>query len=276
MKKITLFTLLLCSIITFAQKKEKIKGSKIITVSVKELEPYENIEIEDNLEIFLVKGDSPTLEIEADDNLHDAINYSVMGNTLRITSQKEVISAKKFSIRVNYNNNLKLVSVKGEAKLHALAAIELENITIKNYDRSASYLNADCNFFTLILNDKAEAELNLKAQNTILELSKDSELKALVASPEVKLDMYQNSDARIEGDAENVKMRIDNSSFLAASKFTTKSLDLTIEGYAKSEVNVVNDITISAAGKSEIRLFGEPQIEITKFSNTTTLYKKEL
>ena len=276
MKKITLFTLLLCSIITFAQKKEKIKGSKIITVSVKELEPYENIEIEDNLEIFLVKGDSPTLEIEADDNLHDAINYSVMGNTLRITSQKEVISAKKFSIRVNYNNNLKLVSVKGEAKLHALAAIELENITIKNYDRSASYLNADCNFFTLILNDKAEAELNLKAQNTILELSKDSELKALVASPEVKLDMYQNSDARIEGDAENVKMRIDNSSFLAASKFTTKSLDLTIEGYAKSEVNVVNDITISAAGKSEIRLFGEPQIEITKFTNTTTLYKKEL
>jgi hypothetical protein len=276
MKKITLFTLLLCTVITFAQKKEKIKGSKIITVSVKELEPYENIEIEDNLEIFLVKGDSPTLEIEADDNLHDAINYSVMGNTLRITSQKDVISAKKFSIRVNYNNNLKLVSVKGEAKLHALAAIELENITIKNYDRSASYLNADCNFFTLILNDKAEAELNLKAQNTILELSKDSELKALVASPEVKLDMYQNSDARIEGDAETVKMRLDNSSFLAASKFTTKTLELTIEGYSKSEVNVTNDIIISAAGKSEIRLFGEPQIEITKFTNTTTLYKKEL
>lgn len=275
MKKITLLTLLLCTVITFAQKKEKIKGSKIVTVTVNELENFENIEVEDNLEIFLVKGDKPSLEIEADDNLHDAINYSVMGNTLRITSQKDVISAKKFSIRINYSDELKLISVKGEAKLHALAELELDNITIKNYDKSQSFLNVKSNFFTIILNDKSEAELNIKAQNTTVELSKNAELKALIASPEVKLDMYQNSDAKIEGDAANVKMRLDNSSKLYAQKFTVKNLDITTESYAKGDVHVTNTISIAASGKSEIKLYGEPAIEITKFTNSTTLYKKE-
>lgn len=275
MKKITLLTLLLCTVITFAQKKEKIKGSKIVTVTVNELENFENIEVEDNLEIFLVKGDKSSLEIEADDNLHDAINYSVMGNTLRITSQKDVISAKKFSIRINYSDELKLISVKGEAKLHALAELELDNITIKNYDKSQSFLNVKSNFFTIILNDKSEAELNVKAQNTTVELSKNTELKALIASPEVKVDMYQNSEAKIEGDAANVKMRLDNSSKLIAEKFTVKNLEITTESYAKGDVHVTNTISIAASGKSEIKLYGEPAIEITKFTNSTTLYKKE-
>ena len=131
------------------------------------------------------------------------------------------------------------------------------------------------NSFTLILNDKAESELNVKAKNTTLELSKDAELKALVASPELKIDMYEKSEAKIEGDSEIVKLRLDNSVNLDLMKLTAKDLEINIEGYAKAKVNVTNFITISAAGKSEIELYGEPKIEVSKFTNSTTLFKKE-
>lgn len=276
MKKITfLATLLFITTISLAQKKEKIKGSKIITHTINTVEAFDNIEIEDNLEVFLVKSESPSVEIEADDNLHDAINFAVAGNTLRIYTLKNVISAKKFSIRINYTENLKLVVAKGETVINALNNLQAENITIKNYDKSKSFLNVESDYFTLILNDKAEAELNVKAQNTTLELSKNAELEALVASPEVKIDMYEKSDIKIEGDAENVKLRLDNNSNLDAKKFTAKNLEITIEGYAKADVNVTKEITIDASGKSEIELYGEPKIEINKFTNSTTLYKKE-
>ncbi len=276
MKKFTLvLTLVLFTTLTFGQKKEKIKGSKIITHTINDLESFENIEVEDNLEVFLVKGDKPSLEIEADDNLHDAINYSVAGNTLRVYALKDVISAKKFSIRINYTENLKLVSAKGETVINALNDLQAENITIKNYDKSKSFLNVQSNYFTLILNDKAEAELNVKAQNTTLELSKNAELKALVASPELKVDMYEKSDAKIEGDAETVKLRLDNNVNLDVKKLTAKDIEVNIEGYAKAIVYATNFITISASGKSEIELYGEPKIEILKFTNSTTLYKKE-
>lgn len=91
MKKITFLLLIILSTsIVQGQKKEKIKGSKIVTLSIKKLENFQNIDIEDNLEIYLVKADSASLEIEADDNLHDIINYTVIGNTLRINALKDV------------------------------------------------------------------------------------------------------------------------------------------------------------------------------------------
>ena len=93
MKKITLlFLLILTSSLVLGQKKEKIKGSKIVTLSIKKLENFQNIDIEDNLEVYLVKADSASLEIEADDNLHDIINYTVLGNTLRIKANVKIQS----------------------------------------------------------------------------------------------------------------------------------------------------------------------------------------
>ncbi len=270
-----LLVALLVTTFSLAQKKEKIKGSKIVTVAIKELKSFENIEVGDNFEVLLVKGDKPSLEIEADDNLHDIINFEVTGNTLRVTSLKEASGVKKFAIRINYSDSLKLITARNEVEIKALADLELDNITIKNYDNSKSFLNVKSKYFALVLDDKAEAEINVKAESTNLELSKSSELKALVASPEVKIDMYQKSKATIEGNAANAKIRLDNSSNLLAQKFVIGDLELDTESYAKCEVNVSKEITIEAAGKSEIELFGEQKISIEKFTNNTTLYKKE-
>ncbi|WP_288982810.1 DUF2807 domain-containing protein [uncultured Flavobacterium sp.] len=270
-----LLVALLVTSFSLAQKKEKIKGSKIVTVAIKEIKSFENIEVGDNFEVLLVKGDKPSLEIEADDNLHDIINFEVTGNTLRVTSLKEASGVKKFAIRINYSDSLKLITARNEVEIKALADLELDNITIKNYDNSKSFLNVKSKYFALVLDDKAEAEINVKAESTNLELSKSSELKALVASPEVKIDMYQKSKATIEGNAANAKIRLDNSSNLLAQKFVIGDLELDTESYAKCEVNVSKEITIEAAGKSEIELFGEQKITIEKFTNNTTLYKKE-
>ncbi|AWM14352.1 DUF2807 domain-containing protein [Flavobacterium sediminis] len=277
MKRSAVLTLLVFSVtfLTQAQKKEKVKGSKIVTHTINEIENFENIEIDDNLEVYLVKGDKPSVEIEADDNLHDAINFSVASNTLKVYSLKHVISAKKFSIRINYTNDLKLVVAKGETVINALNELQGENVTVKNYGKSRSYLNVNSTYFTLILSDKSEAELNVKAQSTTLELSNNAELKALIASPEFKLDMYENSEAEIEGDAAQAKIRLDNSASLTSDNLTLKQLDLTVEGYVKTRVNVIDQITISASGKAEIELYGQPKIEMVQFTNNATLYKKE-
>ena len=184
-----LLVTLLVTQLSFAQKKEKIKGSKIVTVAVKEINSFENIEINDNFEVFLVKSENHTLEIEADDNLHDIINFEVAGNTLRVTALKTPSNYKKFAIRINYSDSLKLITARNEAQIKALADLELEKITIKNYDYSKSFLNVKSKYFDLVLDDKSEAEINVKAESISLELSKNSELKALVDATEAKIDM---------------------------------------------------------------------------------------
>jgi hypothetical protein len=275
-KKISiLLVALLVTSFSFGQKKEKIKGSKIVTVAVKELNSFENIEVSDNFEVLLVKGTKPSIEIEADDNLHEIINYEVSGNTLKINALKDPTSFKKFTIRINYTNDLQLITARNEVAIKALADIELDKITIKNYNDSKSFLNVKSNYFALILDDKAEAEINVKAESTSLELSKNSELKALIASPEFKLDMYQKSTATIEGTATIAKMRLDNNSHLNAPNLVIGTLEVDMDSYAKCEINVSSAITIAAGGKSQIELWGEQKIIIKKFTNSSTLYKKD-
>ncbi len=274
-KLFLLLSFLFLTTITVAQKKEKIKGSKIVTVSVKEIPAFQNIEINDNFEVFLVKSDKPSIEIEADDNLHEIINYEVTGGTLKVTALRDVSGAKKFAVRINYTSELILITAKNESIIHALADLDLENITIKNYDNSKSFLNVKSNYFALILNDKSEAEINVKSDNTSVELSKNSELKALIISKDLKLDMYQKSKAEIEGNSKNAKLRLDNNSLLTAKNLIIADLELNIENYAKCFINVTNSFLLMASGKTEIELLGDSKIQISKFTNNATLYKKE-
>lgn len=276
MKK--LYFLLIALVITsvaLGQKKEKIKGSKIVTVTQKEVEPFENLEIEDNLEIFIIKGDKQSIEIEADDNLHDILKYEMVGNSLRLSSTKEVTGAKKFSVRVTYTDILKLITVKQEAQLNSLADLQLDEITVKNYDYSKSYLNVKSTHFTLLMNDKSKAELNIKSESATLELSKNAELKALVATQNLKLDLYQKTAANVEGDAAMAKIRLDNNTNLTAKKLTAGEMELTAEAYSNASVNVTNKISITATGKSEIQLYGAPKINMINFADNATLYKKQ-
>ena len=86
--------------------------------------------------------------------------------------------------------------------------------------------------------------------------------------------MYEKSEAQIEGDVVSGKFRLDNNANLTAKKLTCKTLEITSEHYAKSNVNVANEITIASSGKSEIELYGEPAIIIKQFTNNAILYKK--
>lgn len=266
---------LLFTTFAFAQKREKIKGSKTVTVTQKEIQGFENLEVEDNLEVFLVKGDTQALEIEADDNLHEAVMAEVNGNTLRIYTAKEITGAKKLSVRVIYTDNLKTITAKHETVLNALTDLEVPSIIIKTQDFSKCFLNVKAGSFTLQMNDKTKGELNLKAESTVIELSKNADLKALIASPALKFDMYQKTKAVIEGDAAAVQLRLDNNASFTGKKFTAKTMELTAEGYTTCNVLVTDLVTISASGKSEVELFGKPKVAVTNFADSAIIYKKE-
>ena len=277
MKKITLLIIaLLFTGLSFGQKREKVKGSKNVTIEKKEIGNFENLEIEDNFEIFLVKGDKCAIEIEADDNLHSEININSNGNTLRITTLKEVTGYKKFNLKVTYTNDFKLLLAKHESNITALTDIELDNFTIKCFDYSKLFANGKVKTFTLMQNDKSKAELNLKSENVTIELSKNAHLKALVAATQLKLDLYQKATAVVEGDVAELKLRLDNNSEFTGMNLIAKTAELVAEGNSTTSLNVVANAVIEASGKSEIQFYGDAKIELKKFTENTVIMKKAL
>jgi len=275
MKKYTAILLLLLSItFTFAQKKEKIKGSKTVTIEQREVGNFESLTIEDNLEVHLERGEKTEVKIEADENLHDIISMDLRDNMLRIYTTKQATNYKKLIIRVTYSGDLNLITSKNETTLNAIQEILLNDLTLKAYDTSKLFLNVNAKNFVLQSDDKSKIELNLKSENTTIELSKNASLKALVATTDLKVDMYQKSEAIIEGDATNAIIRVDNNSSFTGNKLAVKNVDVTTESYSNCIVNAVTTVIIEAADKSEIQLVGAPKIEIRKFADEAKLIKK--
>lgn len=270
----SLIILLLSTTLVFSQKAEKIKGSKVVTSSTQQVKPFTMIEVEDNIEIYLEKGVKSEIKIEADDNLHDVISLKVENNILIISTSKEIQGFKKLTVKVTYTNDLNLITTKDESIVTAIQEIILDTITFKSLDKSKLFLNVNAGNFNLLADDKSKIELNLKSETAFVELSKNSSLKALINSAELKCDLYQKSSAIIEGDSDNSMIRIDNLAELNARKFNSKTSDLTIEGKANCSLLVENNFILDANDNSEISVYGNPKIEIRKFSGEAKLLKK--
>jgi Putative auto-transporter adhesin, head GIN domain len=275
MKKITfLFALILFTSISFSQKKEKIKGSKKVTLETKVVGDFDVLEVSDDLEITIVKGDKCSIEIEADDNIHEALGITLNGTNLSLNMAKNIGSYKKFQVRVNYTTALRTVISRLESSITALATIELDDITFKAFDYSKLILNAKTKNFSLIANDKTRTELSIKSENSILELSKGSSAKLLLSTGTLKLDLYQNSIAEIEGDAADMKLRMSNDSDFKGKKLAIKRLELITEDNSNAIINVNETVSIEAIGSSDIELYGTQKIDMKKFDGESKLIKK--
>ena len=273
-KTATLLILLLIHFSSYSQ--DKIKGSKIVTMEQKVTTDFETLEVEDNLEIFLIKGDKCGIEIEADDNLHDIIIINLKDKNLHLSTAKEITSAKKLSIRITYTDAFKMVIAKDKSTITALEELNLDELTFKSFDDSKIFVNAKTNLFTLMANDKSKIELNLKSEQATVELSKNAQLKALISSGQLTFDMYQKTNAIIEGDATNLKLRLDNNADFTGKNLTATNAEIITEGYSNCNILVNTAASIEASGKSEIQLFGDPKIDLKKFADSAILLKKAL
>jgi len=273
-KHIVLLLVLLVSTLSLAQKNEKIKGSKTVTIEQKEIGDFNALEVSDNIEVYLDKGEKCELKIEADDNLHTIISLDLSAKTLRLNTSKTATNYKKLIVRVTYTNELKKVTTKNNAVVNAIQEIQLDNIAFESFDNSVLNLNVNSSNFSLKSGDKSKTELNLKSENAAIELSKNASLKALVSALELKCDLYQKTKAILEGDVTDAKIRLDNNALFTGNNLVIKNAELLTESYSKGSLNVNTNISIDASGNSEVQLYGDQKIEIKRLADNAVLSKK--
>lgn len=269
-----LLLFILSTTLALAQKKEKIKGSKTVTTEHRKVEKFQSLEVEDNLEVYLEKAEEPSLKIEADDNLHDIIKIELRDNILHLYTSKEATQFKKLIVKLSYTSDLNLVIAKKKSQINAIQEIHLDDITMKAFDNSRLFLNVNSTNFLLQADDDTKMEINLKSQKAKIELSKNANLKALITTVDLGFDLYQKSEANIEGDATNAIIRTENSSSFNGKKLSLKNVNLTTESSSNCSINALTSIIINAGDKSSIQLYGNPKIELTKFSEEAKLFKK--
>jgi len=258
-----------------AQSAEKIKGDRNVTIKQTYIDDFHSIVVDGDFSIEVVYNSKPSVNVEADDNLHDVIQFNVVDGVLTFVETIRISSKKKLNITVNYGDILDTIETRGDGEIRSLTSMELGDVTLITADDSRAYLNINAKTINYKGSGKSKTRLNLTADTTKIELSDNSKLDALVNSKVADFDLYQRSDAVIEGKANSSVIRLDNSTNFNGPKFDVKTTDVSLEDTSDLTISVMESITIAASGDSEIYLFGSPAITITKFEDTSKLQKKK-
>jgi hypothetical protein len=277
MKQAILFLVLLfASNFSFAQKSGKLKGSKVVTIEEQATPVFTSVLIQDEIQVWFVKADSTAIVIEADDNLHEALNIANNSGKLTISLNNKLRAFKKFEVKIYYTNILKNIEATDEAKLMILDEMGLEDISFKLTDKAKLFLNLKAKSANFEFNNNTTAEINANAEKIHFVMTDDASVKGLIAATELKVDQYRKSKATLEGDVIDLKVRIDNNAQFTGKNLTAKNAEILVEGYSETSLFAEINCVITAFANAEIELFGEPIIEIKKFTGKAVLKKNTL
>ena len=262
--------------ISVAQSVEKIKGNRNITIKQTYIDDFTSLVIKNDFEVKIAYNSKPSVEIEADDNLHDVINVDVINGQLSISTSKRITSRKKLVITVSFGEMLSSIDLHEDTELRSLTSMELDSLSLNVSGNSRAYLNIKANTFKFSSTDKSKSRLNINADSTTFILSDVSKLDALVNSKSSSFDIYQRATATIEGEAESSTLRIDNSGVISGKNYTIKNANLLIESSSDATLHVTEVLNLEASGTTETYIYGSSKINLTIFTDSAKLQKKEL
>ncbi|WP_299390070.1 DUF2807 domain-containing protein [uncultured Gelidibacter sp.] len=260
---------------TSAQDDEKIKGDRNVTIKQTYIDPFNKIVVGEDFSVEIIYNSKPSVEVEADSNLHEYILFEVINGTLTFKTTKKITSSRRMNIKVNYSDGLETIEVIEDGELRSLTSLELKNTTLKTTGSSRAYLNIKTNEFNYTASDKAKVKLNVNATNAVVVLNDNVKMEALLNAKIAKFDLYQRATANMEGTLTTTQLRLDNSSTFNGKEFLTTTCTITADMSSSATVRVNESVTIEATGNSEVYLYNSPKITLPKFVGTSKLQMKQ-
>ncbi|WP_394747338.1 GIN domain-containing protein [Spongiimicrobium salis] len=274
MKNSIVLLLVLFSIQIQAQRKPKIKGSKNVIEVREDLPPFNAIELNDDLEIRLVKGATNGYDINADDNLIDVLKFKVSGETLVISSFYKITGKKKLDITVRYDQ-LQSISIK-KGKIVAEQPIDADELFINAYENAKLELNANAALIDVNMEGNSSGNFNLDVDSLSMHLSDKINTRIYAVTERTNLDIKRSATLNLEGTTDVLTVDATGSANMKAEKYEAAMATLKINGTAKSRIYAYKEIELAAKGSARIQLYGTPKITITEFLDTAVLSKKKL
>ena len=263
----------LIGITIYAQKLEKIKGSKIVITTERAFDSIKGIELHKNLQVTIIKAEENKLVIFADDNLHDIVLTDISDGILDIDLSNKIVRKKKFELTL-YLTNLEEVTLNDSSELTNNEYFISNNVLINLNDKSKGKLMFDAPKITLNANDHSKGDLLFKSENISINAQESTKLTLGITGNHFEANVNQKSNMEIEGKVDDATIVVNNSAKVKASNFKISATKIEANDAAYVYINALKNIEISAKGKSKVYLYGNAKINLTEFKDNASLFKK--
>lgn len=234
---------------------------------------FKALEIADNISVILISGNANSYILTADQNLQDIVKFVIDNNVLRISTSTKITRNKKLEVNLTVKD-LERISLKDDARLKTAKKLKIDKILIDADNSSKFDLDLDAKEIMIRMHEKTSGKIDLKAKDLQLEMNDRANFKGKLNVNTLMASINDRSDLDLRGKSGRSFFNLKKSADVDAKNL--KSTTAVIESSNTSEISlrVSRKLEINAADKSQVIVYGKPDIELKGFTDKSRVIKR--
>jgi hypothetical protein len=239
MKSLKLLTITLAvlfiTVSVQGQWRKTVYGNNKVVTRERKTESFTGIKVSTGIDVYLKQGDTETLSVEADENLHEYILTEVRGGVLNVYTEANIREAERKRVYV----------------------------TMKDI-RSVMTTSAGDVF----------GETPVKSDRLELSASSAGDIKLEVFAREIEVDLSSSGDITLKGQADILNADLSSAGDLNAFDFKVREADISVSSAGDADINVSEKITARASSAGDINYMGDPKYVDVHSSSAGGVHKR--
>jgi len=266
-------SLFLCISVS-AQKKDKIKGDKNVTLEERTFDYFSKIEVNDKIKVTLKQDNAVRLDIEADENLHDVIESELQNGVLILSLNKRIVSSKRFNLTL-YVDDLDYIELNDDSEIKGEDKFDFFDINVVLNDKSDIKIYIDSKTFSTVSNEKSKGNFTVKADSISIDLKESSKIKYALNTEKLYVGYSGSATGEFVGKTKELVLNANDNATYKGYELLAQDALVDASNNSNSYVNSKSNLEITAKDKSKVYIFNSPSIVIKSFEDTASLLKRE-
>jgi len=229
-----ILVILACFLLPQTLPAQQVEGDGNVTKKSRNVANFSAVSVSSGIDLYLTQGNTISLEVETDQNIHEYIITEVKDGVLKIYVDGSIRSVKEMNVYLTFRE-IDALTASGGSDVEASGTISQDRLTI--------------------------------------ECSGGSDLKMDLVVDELKLSTSGGSDADITGEARVFHATSSGGSDLDAMELKTAECTLESSGGSDAHVYVTDKLKVQASGGSDVYYKGDAVVDAS-VSGSSDLHKK--
>lgn len=247
-----------------------LKGNGIVVEKQFEVSDFKSVDVGDNFDVYLEKGNQPGVRIVADENFMQQIRVYNRGEALTIEARRNFYDASSLKVYITYVE-MSSLNVSGSADLQASKSIIADSFTVHVSGGARADLNIEAGQLTSNVSGGATIRLTFKGDEIRSEGSGGSGGRIKISDGVTgKFNVSGGSAFTVEGICANAKIECSGGSGFKGKGLVVQTADVSTSGASTANLNVEHELSISASGASSVSILGNPRVVHKEISSAAS------
>jgi hypothetical protein len=214
---------------------ETIYGSGNVVTEERDIGEFTGLKVSSGIDVVIRQGKEISLELEADDNLHEVIITEVDGNTLKIYTRKNIRKSRSKKVFLVYKD------------LNTIRISSAGDVTGEN---------------------------TLKTGTLDIDLSSAGDLNLEVQAEKIICEISSSGDARLSGNTEVLVASLSSAGDLHAYELITKNAEVSCSSAGDARVYATEEFNLRSSSAGSIYYKGDGRVVNSHTSSAGSIVKK--